>query len=63
MFEFAIALACGIVMGLVVYSVVFLVGSFMVITNPKIIKWATKIVIDRCKKITEELSAEKTEEE
>lgn len=63
MFEFAIALACGIVLGLVVYSVVFLVGSFMVMTNPKIIKWATKIIFDRCKKITEELSAEKTEEE
>ena len=63
MFEFAIALTCGIVLGLIVYSVVFLVGSFMVITNPKIIKWATKIIIDRCKKITEELSAENTEEE
>ena len=63
MFEFVIALSCGIVLGLVVYSVVFLVGSFMVITNPKIIKWATKVCIDRCKKITEELSAEKTEEE
>ena len=63
MFEFFIALSCGIVLGLIVYSVVFLIGSFMVITNPKIIKWATKIYIDRCKKITEELSAEKTEEE
>lgn len=63
MFEFVIALTCGIVLGLIVYSVVFLVGSFMVFTNPKIIKWATKIIVDRCKKITEELSAEKTEEE
>lgn len=63
MVEFVIALTCGIVLGLIVYSVVFLVGSFMVITNPKIIKWATKIIVDRCKKIAEELSAEKTEEE
>lgn len=63
MFEFVIALACGIMLGLIVYSVIFLIGSFMVMTNPKIIKWATKVIIDRCKKITEELSAEKTEEE
>ena len=63
MFEFVIALACGIVLGLIVYSVVFLIGSFMVITNPKVIKWATKVTVDRCKKITEELSAEMTEEE
>lgn len=63
MVEFVIALTCGIVLGLIVYTVVFLVGSFMVITNPKIIKWATKITVDRCKKITEELFAEKTEEE
>ena len=63
MFEFVIALTCGIVLGLIVYSVVFLVGSFMVITNPKIIKWAIKVFVDRCKKITEELSAEMTKEE
>lgn len=63
MFEFVIALACGIVLGLIVYSVVFLIGSFMVMTNPKIIKWAIKVFVDRCKKITEELSTEMTEEE
>ena len=62
MFEFVIALACGIVLGLVVYSVIFLIGSFMVMTSPKIVKWAIKVIVDRCKKITEELSA-MTEEE
>ena len=63
MVEFVIALTCGIVLGLIVYSVVFLVGSFMVMTNPKIMKWAIKVFVDRCKKITEELSAEMTKEE
>ena len=62
MVEFVIALACGIVLGLVVYSVIFLIGSFMVMTSPKIVKWAIKVIVDRCKKITEELSA-MTEEE
>ena len=57
MVEFVIALACGIVLGLVVYSVIFLIGSFMVMTSPKIVKWAIKVIVDRCKKITEELSA------
>ena len=62
MVEFVIALSCGIVLGLVVYSVIFLIGSFMVMTSPKIVKWAIKVIVDRCKKITEELSA-MTEEE
>lgn len=53
MFEFFIVTALAIAFGLVIFSVIFTVGTFALITNTKFAKWMMNLIIDRCSKLNE----------
>lgn len=64
MFEFFIAMVCGISLGLIIYTTILCVGCFVLFTNSKFVSWMINMITTRCYKLSEELRkiTEETEE-